>query len=537
MPTGTGHAPDSNTATTTTMPDVTYPVSRTTAELLSAYGTTYAEQAWAAGVILGAAARHPMSSMKQGMNPQNKRLPNAAIVTTNTLTKGIYGQTANFQVRAPLGGFGTQGAGGYRDGHGEQFKDKMFTLTTGVHHHSVQLNNVSTAQTRIGVGSSDRAVQESCRELFGWLSGNLLEAETIRATALAASRCVLYANGKTAVNELTSNDILTTEEVSRMKDQLQENMAQPFSITTDGVSDVNEFLVMAPSQLWRPMKASDEWKSLLQLADNRGKGNHLFGGGMPTWDACKLFDWQLQASDADGPIGAFAQPMALLGEVIAAGTTAFTIKGGGNATAAALTDRAYFFNFSGTGVRLFEQTKITRTTDQTYYILAKGAGKTWAMASYKQTSEGDLDDATGTVAPGNRLTTFQFLAAAAAGDAVTTLGDVTWDTGVWADCHCAWSDLAVGAKIYQCNSKGQTYGWATGFGQHAVMDGHGRIKADGSAGYGERTESTATDMGRLKALGMVMSYGANAYVDTNGVPRGLVRMAAAFNPPGLPTIV
>jgi len=519
------------------MPNVSYPVSRSTAELLSAYGTTYAEQAWASGVILGAASRHPMSSMKQGMNPQNKRLPNAAIVTTNTLTNGIYGQTANFQVRAPAGGFGTQGAEGYRDGKGEQFKEKMFTLTTGVHHHSFQLNNVSTAQTRLGVGSKDQEVQQSLRELFGWHTGNLLEAETIRATALAASSCVLYANGRTSVNELTSNDILTTEEVSRMKEQLQENMAQPFSITTDGVSDVNEFLVMAPSTLWRSMKSSDEWKSLMVQGDDRGSKNHLFGGGMPRWDACRLFDWQIQASDADGPIGAFAQPMARLGEVIAAGTTAFTIKGGGNTAAAALTDRAYFFNFSATGVRLFEQTKIARTTDQTYYILAKGAGKTWAMASYKVTSAGDIDDATGTIAPGNRLTTFQFLAAAAAGDAVTTLGDVTWNTGVWANQHCAWSDLTVGAKIYQCNSKGQVYGWATGFGQHAIMDGHGRIKDDGSSGYGERTVSTATDMGRLKGLGMVMSYGANATVDTNGTPRGLVRMACAFNPPGLPTIV
>ena len=59
---------------------------------------------------------------------------------------------------------------------------------------------------------------------------------------------------------------------------------------------------------------------------------------------------------------------------------------------------------------------------------------------------------------------------------------------------------------------------------------------DGSVGMGQRTENLVTDMGRLKQIGMVMSYGANAVIDTNGIPRGMVRMYAAYNPPGLPEI-
>ena len=42
---------------------------------------------------------------------------------------------------------------------------------------------------------------------------------------------------------------------------------------------------------------------------------------------------------------------------------------------------------------------------------------------------------------------------------------------------------------------------------------------------GQRTEKTlgVTDMGRLKQIGMVMSCGANAVIDANGIPRGMVR--------------
>jgi len=516
---------------------ISFIVPQTTAQLVASVGANYQEQAWEKSVIIGAAARHPLSALKHGMNPLNKRIPNSAIVTTSTLTNGIYGQTANFQVRAPAGGFGTQGAGGVRSGKGEQFKDKMFTLTTGTMHHSFMRNNVSAAQCLVGRGSFDRDVNAMLKEHFGWITGNTIEAEIFRATTAAASKTILYANGRTSLDELTSADIITTEEVTRIENQLLENMGQPFSLTTDGVSDVNEFLIMAPHYLWDPMRATDEWKSLLQFADDRGAKNHLFGGGMPKWRGSRLYDWQIQTPDSYGPAGAFAAPYAFLGEVIGAGTSAFTIKGGGDATGAAYTDRAYFFHFPNTGVRLFEQTKIARTTDQTKYILAKGAGKTWAMASYKVTSAGDIDDDGGTIAPGNRLTVFQFLAASASGDAVTTLGDVTWDTGVWSGCHCAWSALPLGAKIYPCNSKGQIYGWAYGLGQHAIMDGYGRITDDGSVGMGQRTTNGIDDMQRLKEIGMVMSYGANAAVDTNGTPRGLVRMACAYNPPGLPTIV
>ena len=210
---------------------------------------------------------------------------------------------------------------------------------------------------------------------------------------------------------------------------------------------------------------------------------------------------------------------------------------GGSTAGAALTDRAYFIHFPGCQFKMFEQEKIARETSATKYILARNnSTNTWAFASYKAVAAGDLDDATGTTAPGNTLTVFKFLSATNSGDAQNTVGDITWGAGVWAGKQCEWSDLPVGSKIYYCNSKGQPVCQVYGLGQHAIVDGYGKVTDDGSKGMGERTENFVTDMGRIKQIGMAMSYGANAVVDTNGLPRGMVRMWAAFIPPGLPTI-
>jgi hypothetical protein len=337
----------------------------------------------------------------------------------------------------------------------------MYTLTTGVHHHSRQRNNVSAAQCRIGVGSFDVETQAQLKEWYGWATGNLLEAEIIRATttnSTVTNRTVFYAGNATSLDELTSAHVLNLEDITRLENALNENMAQPFSLTTDGVSDISEYLIMAPHYGWDALRATDEWKNLLKLAGERGGKNQLFGGGMPKWGGSKLFDWRIQVPDSYGPAGCFAAPFAFLGEAISAGSTAFTVKGGGSAAAAALTDRAYFIHFPNSQFKMFEQEKLTRDTTTVRYVIAKHATqKKWAFASYKVTAAGDLDDATGTIAPANTLTIFKMLSATNAGDALNTIGDVTWNSGVWANIHCEWSDLPVGSKLYPCNSKGQPY--------------------------------------------------------------------------------
>lgn len=508
-----------------------------TASLIASVGANIQEQAWEKVVVRNAGVRHPLAALKQGTQDLNKRLPNAAIVSTNALSKGIWGQTINLRIEGPAGGFGVQGAGGFRLGKGVPVKTKTFTLSTGVHWHGMVWNNVSLAQTTIGRGDKDLRTQDFLKEFYGWLTGNFIESEIIRSTTATASRTVFYANNKTTLNDLTSNDTMSLGDITRLENALSENGAAPFSMTTDGnYNDIQEYLIMAPHFAWDALSSTDEWMNLLQTADVRGDKNLLFAGGMPKWKGSRLFNWRVQTSLADGPAGAFAAPYAFLGTAVAAGSGTFSLTGGGNSEAnKALLNAPYFINFQGARFKAFETQKLAQETSTRKYLLAyNNSTNKWAFGSYTTIPNGDIDAAGGTTCDANVINIDQFLSATNASAAKTTLGDITWNTGVWSGKVCEWSDLPVGSKIWQCNSKGQPYNLVYGLGRHAILDGYGKISDDGSMGMAQRTQEIQNH-GVLAEIGMSMSYGAQAQPNADGIPP-LVMMYAAINPPGLPVI-
>lgn len=521
------------------MSNVPYIAPRDTAALITANGANYQEQAWERVAIKNAMPRHPFGAMARGSSNLNKRLPNAAIITTTTLNAGIYGQTANFRVRAPGGGFGIQGAGGFRTGKGVQVKDKMYTLTTGVQWHGYNYNNVSAAQTLIGVGNIDTETRGYLQDFFGWLMGTHCEATVVAEATAKASTNVRYANNKSTLDELTSADTLAVDDVNRLKNNQVSNSSMPFSMRADdNYNDVLEYLLMAPQFAMQELTTSSTWTNFLKDAGVRGDQNYLFGGGLPRWNGTRMFEWQLQTALNDGPSGSFAAPYAFLGEAISAGTAVFSIKGGGNSAAnKAALNAPYFFAFKGARWKAFEQEKIAAETTNTKYVIAYNAtnGK-WAFASYKVIPTGDLDTNGGTTADSNTITVYQFLSATNSGAAAkTTVGSVVWDTGIWSGKTCEWSDLPVGSKIYAANAKGQPYNLVYMLGRESLLSGFGRVTADGGTGFGQRTEERQ-NAGVFVELGMHLSYGANAIPNVDGIPAFTV-MHVAINPDGLPTIV
>lgn len=134
-----------------------------------------------------------------------------------------------------------------------------------------------------------------------------------------------------------------------------------------------------------------------------------------------MLPWTVEVDSANGPQGCFAQPMAFLGEALDfTQTTARTVKGGGSAAAAALTDHLYFRFFPGALFSSHEVTKIAQETSDTKYALIqdKTTGK-FGMISYTTTN-------------GNTITGVSHLGATTSGARLITLGNVTYDSGVWA---------------------------------------------------------------------------------------------------------
>jgi len=314
----------------------------------------------------------------------------------------------------------------------------------------------------------------------------------------------------------------------KISEKLTDNQAMPFSVAKRNNQEIEKFLQLAPSKALEDLHATGAWQTLLSQSGVRGADNFLFTGEMPEWAGSCIVPWQVQNTSADGPQGCFSAPVAYLGETIAAGTGAFTVKGGGNTTAAALTDRLYFLFFPAAAFTMFEQTKIAATTGTTYYLLSRDitTGK-FAFMSY--TTNG-----------GNTITGVSKLAAAAAGTNVTTLGSITYSTGA-APTGTPWAGklldfdtqaLTVGSPIWPCNAKGQCFVDIEAMGQHAFTQGWGAI--DGVA-MGRRTINNDDDHQRYKEIGFEEQYGITGVRDANGLYSSICQATVAWNPDGAPT--
>lgn len=510
---------------------------RSVADVISTFGANSEQARWAKAVAIGALGYHPFSKVKGGTTDLNMRLPGAPIVTTRD-TQFNGGTKVNLQVRAPLGGFGVQGSA-IRSNKGEQEKFLMYQLQTGVHWHGVKRDGIAADQTELG-SVTDREIQTQLRGLFGWLTGNHVEAVYRAAADESATDCVIYANERTSTNDLGSADSFGTNDVRYIRHQLTRNNAEPFRVAQRGSTDVLGFTVIAPNEGLLSLELDDTWNTLLSRADDRGESNHIFGGGLPRIGNTEVFAWNIQNNAADGPQGAFCYAHAYLGAAIAAGTAAFSMKGGRNANGAALTDRPYFVHFPGARWKAFQRQIIAQETSATKYLLIKnGSTGKFAMFSYTTIPNGDLDDAGGTVADANTITIAVGGAnrLGAAGYGTTTLGRVTYNTGVWEGKHHNWAvdgAIPIGSEVWPCNDKGLPFVDFYGVAKHMIVDGYGMINRQ--VGVGERTVKQDTDHNSKFEWGFNMSYGACAVRDANNIPKGVCRMRAALNVRGLPTI-
>ena len=496
--------------------------SRTTAEVISTFGTQSQKQVWAAAVAIGAQAYHPLSKLKEGSTDLNKRLPGSPIITTrDTQFRG--GVAVNLQTVAPLGGFGVQGSG-QRANFGEQQKMRMYSMRTGAHWAGVKRDKIAESQTLLG-SVTDTQINVQLRGLFGWLTGNHLEATLIAGSNAEPSVCVIYGNGRQNTNDLGSTDTFSMNDAFYIEDTLMSNQAEPFAMAQSGGTDIPRYLIMSPHVGIRALEMDDAWQTLISRAGERGEKNHIFGGSLPLIGGSEIFKWSVSTTSADGPQGAFCYAHAFLGEAIASGTAGFSLKGGRNATGAALTDRPYFIHFPGARWRAFEQTVIPQETTDTKYLLVRNKNTNkFAMFSYTTIPNGDG----GATADANTITITGRLGVTGTSGS-TTLGRVTYNTGIWANKHHIWATdgaIPVGSECWPCNDKGQTFVDNYGISKHMIVDGYGMLD-----------QETALDDHQSKyEWGFEMAYGATSVLDANGIPKGIVRCRTAYNVMGLPVI-
>lgn len=508
---------------------MSFPTARTTAQIVAALGANSQEQKWSQEVVIGSLGRNIFAKLMGDV------MGGKPIMTVNVGLQNLRGQTVNLTSEAPLGGPGRQGSGQQRSGYGEEIKRRMFTFQMGNHWQGVSANNIARSQTIMGIGGSfDNKARAKLKEFFAHLRPRVYEARLRTAALATPARSVLYAGYKTSTEALRSADTADTTLFKRMSNQMTNNQAMPFTVAKKGLQEIEKFLIVAPENTaLDDLLNSDDWHTLMASGHLRGSENVIFTGEMPDWAGSVILPWQVQTNTADGPQGALCSPVAYLGEAIAAGTAAFNVKGGGNAAAAALTDRLYFEFFPGAPFTKYERNYIAAELSDTKYALIQdpSTGK-FSMISYTTFTDGT------TAGVPNQIVGVKKLGSSAGGTVATTVGNVVWNTGVWTSAKLIDTnsvDIPVGAPIWPCNSYGQPFVSLYGLAKHALVQGWGSV--DGQTALGRRTVNNNDDHQRLAEIGFEEQWGVDPVLDANGLANGLLLAYAAYNPPGLPVIV
>ena len=366
--------------------------------------------------------------------------------------------------------------------------------------------------------AAGRSIEAAAAPLVAkWLGRKRQRDMLMKFITSAAGLNTLRPNNKADRNALTASDVLSTGLISQANAVATSIGASPINIMEEGYSKVYELLFLATEDSLAPLANSSTWLEAQRFAGTRGNNNCLFRGGYTRWNGNTILHHKVVDADTPGPIGSPLLPKALLGDSIAAGTTAINVTGGGRTSPG--TSNKYFECFSGAPYRYLESDSATSSDTDTYYFIivnVSGANRgKWGFYSYK----GDAND-------GNRITITKRLAAASSGAASATLGSVEWDAAKNTDVH------PTGSVVLQANSAGVPIGYSLCLGAGAGLRAYGSLRH-------ELVQNTS-DYGHRMGWAYQSIYGQQVRRDSglSGVsrPRGYVLIEHAINVANAPML-
>jgi hypothetical protein len=431
--------------------------------------------------------------------------------------------TAGNEVIIPLVGGargpGVQGAGD-RIGKEKKLVPKSFRFKVGRWWDGFAINSVAKNETIVG-GKWDRAA-------FEFLTRNLrikkVDDMFMELRRRATARNILRPNNKSSLSALRTADVFSTATVLHGVNTLTSLGGKPVRLGRSSAgAPIRQFVFLGVNHALETFRNSSSYLEAAYNADVRGAMNSLFTGDILPWNGNLIYNWDVEDPEDLAPAGCPLLPRAFLGTAIAAGTTAVDITGGGNATNAADTEVRFFGYFNNAAYDGCEGAKIAADTTTERYVAILNlsgvdAGKVM-FASYK-------------VNNGNKLTMFKRLGGTAAGDAVTTLGQITWGGGTYGGVTLA-TAAAAGSLVVEVNEYGVPFGYMLGLAEMAGVMGHGSI--DGATAIAQRTEEDGNH-GMDHAIGLETVFGSRAFERIDGQPGGYALLEVALPLRGFPTV-
>lgn len=394
------------------------------------------------------------------------------------------------------------------------------------------LRNAASATKRTDefMGMQGELVDGQAEELGKWM-GREKSARMGMMFVLEGqdSNNLIFAGGKASENLLKTADGVGYTDILLMGQALKPQGGKPAMVGTVRGSPVKRYIIAGTTPSLYSLKQDDDYKAILSAAGPRENydENPLFSGGYMDLDGHIIKEFCPIDPDGYAWAGSWWNAKAYLGAAITAGTSTFAIKGGGSAAAAALTNHQYFRFFPNYAFEFNPEDVYVPDTSIVRYLLVIAPRGPVTAANPTPGGVGFYSFTTGN--NGNQITILQRLGPASAGAMVSTLGGVTYNSGVWAGRTA--ENFPIGSTVVLANSFGVPIGDTIMFGAMTALRGYGKY----------RNWRTQWDVdGQFETRKYIMTvFGQKLRQNVNGKIPGYVRLRSAIAYPelGLPVVV
>ncbi len=387
------------------------------------------------------------------------------------------------------------------------------------------LRNATSATLRTDeyMGMQGELVDGQAEELGKWMGREKSARAGMQFVLRGGGENLLLAGGANTEAEIVTADGLTFNDILYMGQVLKPMGGRPCEVATVRGSPVMKYCVVGTTPGLFSLKQDSDYKQAQRDAGPRDYDeNVLFEGGYSDIDGHRIVEYNPIDPDGYAWSGSWFNAKAYLGEAIAAGTAAFAIKGGGSAAAAAKLNIDYFRFFPNFAFEFMPADIFVPGSTEQYLLIVNprnavvDPGK---IGMYAYTTGNN----------GNQITITKRLASVQNGPvAVATVGQVTWNTGVWANKHTMVHP--IGATVVLCNALGVPIGDTVMFGAMTMLRGYGR--------YRNKRSTWDVDGGFQQRKYITTVFGQCLRKNVNNKYPGFVRLRHAIRYPelGLPAV-
>ena len=388
-----------------------------------------------------------------------------------------------------------------------------------------------TQRTDEYMGMQGELANGQAEELGKWMGREKSARLAMTMVLKGGPENLFYTGGKSSEGLLKTADGFTYQDTLLMGQALKPLGGQPARVATVRGAEVLKYLIVGTTPGLFSLKQDSQYQTVLQTSYPREKWdeNPLSQGGYAELDGHSIREFQPIDHDGYGPVGSWFSPKAFVSTAITAGSAVFNITGGGLLPGAATISNSgiqYFRYFPNYAFEFLPSDVYSPGSTAQYLLIVnpKNAptdpGKV-GMYSYTTGNNGNLitiSQRLGPVLANNGSTTCE----------VTTLGQVTWNTGVWSGLHT--QVHPAGATVILCNQYGVPIGDTVMLGARAVIRGYGSMR--------NQRSQWLVDGGFETRKYITSVFGQALRKNVRGVYPGFVRVRHALNYPelGLPVV-